>query len=185
MGMRISASVAFFVVSIAACSDDSSALKSSTGTTNSGASESSGSNGSNGSAATNNGSTGNAGGSSGDGSPEQTCVDAINAYRKTIGAPAYARWNDEESCADGEAKSDSASGTAHGAFGTCNEFAQDECPGWPGPPGSMITDCLKLMWAEGPGGGHYDNMSSTQYTQAACGFYTLVDGSVWATQNFR
>jgi hypothetical protein len=45
------------------------------------------------------------------------------------------------------------------------------------------------MWAEGPGPfaqhGHYDNMSSTSYTQAACGFTTPSDGSVWATQNFR
>jgi hypothetical protein len=46
------------------------------------------------------------------------------------------------------------------------------------------------MWAEGPGPfdqghGHYDNMSSTQYTAVACGFYTQPDGSVWATQDFK
>ena len=33
--------------------------------------------------------------------------------------------------------------------------------------------------------GHYINMSSTQYTQVACGFYTLSDGQVWATQDFQ
>jgi hypothetical protein len=119
----------------------------------------------------------------------QLCVDTINAYRATLSLPPYARWNEEESCAGNQAKSDSQSGTAHGAFGTCNEHAQDECPGWPGPPTSMITGCLAQMWAEGPGSdfaahGHYINMSSTSYTKVACGFYTLPDGSVWAAQDF-
>ena len=54
----------------------------------------------------------------------------------------------------------------------------------------MIPQCLAMMWAEGPGSdfsahGHYINMSSTQYTKVACGFYTLQDGSVWAVQDFR
>jgi hypothetical protein len=129
-------------------------------------------------------------GGGGDGTAEQLCVDTINMYRATLGLPAYTRWNAEESCGDGQAKSDSMSGKAHGAFGMCTENAQDECPGWPGPPSSMITSCLAQMWAEGPGSdfsthGHYINMSSTQYTQAACGFYTLDDGSVWAVQDFK
>ncbi|HEY1697011.1 MAG TPA: CAP domain-containing protein [Polyangiaceae bacterium] len=129
------------------------------------------------------------GGASGDGSTEQLCVDTINQYRATLSLPPYARWNAEESCADGQAASDSQSGTAHGAFGQCSESAQDECPGWPGPPSTMITQCLAQMWAEGPGPfaqhGHYDNMSDANYTQVACGFTTLSDGSVWATQDFR
>jgi len=135
---------------------------------------------------------GNSGGDSGtgDGTAEQLCVDTINNYRATLGLPPYARWSAEETCADGQAKSDSQSGTAHGAFGQCTEFAQNECPGWPGPPSSMIPQCLQMMWNEGPGTnfaqhGHYINMSSTQYTQVACGFYTLSDGSVWAVQDFK
>ena len=134
--------------------------------------------------------TGGDSGTPGDGTAEQLCVDTINNYRTTLGLPPYQRWNAEESCADGQCKSDSQSGTAHGAFGQCSEFAQNECPGWPGPPASMIPQCLQMMWAEGPGAdfskhGHYINMSSTQYTQVACGFYTLSDGSVWAVQDFR
>jgi hypothetical protein len=124
-------------------------------------------------------------GTGGDGSAEQACVDSINMYRQMLGAPAYTRWNAEESCADGEAKSDGSSGAAHGAFGMCMEFAQNECPGWPGPAGTMITKCLGAMWMEGPGGGHHDTMASKQFTQVACGFYTKADGSVWAVQNFR
>jgi len=116
---------------------------------------------------------------------EQVCVDKINEYRATKGLAPYARWVAGETCADGQAKSDSETGQAHGAFGACHEMAQDECPGWSGPPADMIGKCLKMMWDEGPGGGHYENMSSTKYTKAACGFYTMTNGNVWAVQNFQ
>ena len=121
---------------------------------------------------------------------EDTCVDTINMYRATLGLPAYAHDTSKDACADGQGKSDSMSGTAHGAFGQCGEFAQDECPGWPAPPEGMIKNCLTQMWAEGPGSdfsthGHYINMSSSSYTMASCGFYTTPDNQVWAVQNFR
>ncbi|MFI5298917.1 MAG: CAP domain-containing protein [Polyangiales bacterium] len=119
------------------------------------------------------------------GSPEEVCVADINAYRATLGLPALNRWFSAESCAGGEALSDSKSHEAHGAFGHCDEMAQNECPGWPGPPGTMIGDCLKMMWGEGPGGGHYENMISPRYTEVSCGFATLADGSVWSVQDFR
>jgi hypothetical protein len=120
----------------------------------------------------------------------EACVDKINTFRATLDLPAYVRWSTEESCAGQEAAMDAASDTAHGAFGTCMESAQDECPAWPGPAESMIDGCLTRMWDEGPGAdfathGHYINMSSTMYTKVACGFATLADGSVWATQNFQ
>jgi hypothetical protein len=129
--------------------------------------------------------SGSGGGSSGGGDATQACVDTINQYRSSIGLPPYGRWTSGETCVNGQAQADSQSGTAHSAFGQCGEFAQNECPGWPGPPASMIPQCLQMMWGEGPGGGHYDNMTSTQYSQVACGFYTTADGSVWATQDFK
>jgi hypothetical protein len=120
----------------------------------------------------------------------QLCVDTINMYRATMGLAPYARWNDGETCGGQEAQKDSQTMTAHSAFGMCGEWAQNECPGWPGPAGGMIAGCLQMMWNEGPGDfygghGHYINMSSTQYTKVSCGFYTLADGSVWATQDFQ
>jgi hypothetical protein len=126
----------------------------------------------------------------GDGTVEQACVDKINALRATLNLAPLARWTEQEVCSDGEAKSDSESGKAHGAFGTCTEMAQNECPGWPGPPADMIGKCLDMMWAEGPGAdfskhGHYINMTSTKYTKVACGFYTTPKGSIWSVQNFR
>jgi len=122
-------------------------------------------------------------------SASQICVDTINEHRASINLPPYARWTDAEGCSDGEAESDSSSGKAHGAFGTCMESAQNECPGWPGPPAQMIPNCLQMMWDEGPGDfsehGHYVNMSSTQYKKVSCGFFTMANGSVWAVQNFK
>ncbi|MFH1016979.1 MAG: hypothetical protein V1798_02210 [Pseudomonadota bacterium] len=120
----------------------------------------------------------------------QVCVDLINQYRSSIGLAAYSRWTDAESCSDAEALSDSKSGQAHGAFQSCGEMAQNECPGWAGPAGDMIGPCLASMWAEGPGSdfsahGHYLNMSSTSYTMAACGFSVTAGGAVWSVQNFK
>ena len=125
-----------------------------------------------------------------DDSVQQLCVDTINAYRDTLGLPHYARWSSAEACTDGEAEADSISGTPHGAFGSCGEFAQNECPGWPLPYEDVVEDCLAMMWAEGPGAdfqqhGHYINMSSSSYSEVACGFFTTPGGSVWAIQNFR
>ncbi len=119
----------------------------------------------------------------------QLCVDTINMYRATLGLAALARWTDAETCSDEEAAMDGASGTPHGAFGQCGESAQNECPGWPGPPEAMITGCLELMWAEGPGEdfnkhGHYITMSNPAYTKVACGFADGMNG-VWAVQNFQ
>jgi len=118
------------------------------------------------------------------GSSPSDCVSYINTLRATKGLPALARWADAESCANGQAKSDSESGKAHGAFGDCKEHAQDECPGWPSVA-SIVPGCLDMMWAEGPGGGHYDNMTSTGSTKVACGFYTTPGGEVWAVQDFQ
>ena len=126
-------------------------------------------------------------GSSGtnDGTASGRCVDAINARRASLGRAPLARWSDEESCASDQSRSDSMSGKAHGAFTQCGEHAQNECPGWGGPPETMIGNCLDAMWAEGPGGGHYDNMANEGYTKVACGFHVLPDGRVWAVQDFR
>ena len=142
-----------------------------------------------GGAAGGDGGAGDGGGAS-DGTVEQLCVDTINEYRATLGLPPYQRWTDKESCADGQAQSDSMTNKAHGAFGQCTENAQNECHGWPGPPETMIKGCLKMMWAEGPGAdfathGHYINMSSTKYTKVACGFTKTSSGSYWSVQDFR
>jgi len=127
---------------------------------------------------------GTGGGASSDDAAAALCVKTINEYRATKGLPAYARWTAIEACSDGEARSDGETKKPHGAFPGCGELGQNECPGWDGPATTMIPKCLKAMWAEGPGGGHYEAMASKKYTKVACGFAT-VNGEVWSVQNFK
>jgi hypothetical protein len=113
------------------------------------------------------------------------CVQKINGYRATVSLPPLAHWQSGDTCGDREAKSDSETGTGHGAFGLCGETAQNECPNWPGAPADIVAQCLQLMWDEGPEGGHYQNMTTTVRTQVACGFYQTPRGRWWLVQNFR
>ncbi len=118
------------------------------------------------------------------------CVQIINQDRATLTPPSppLVEATAEESCVDSQAEADYEANTAHSAFGKCKEFAQDECPGWAGPPSSLMTGCLKSMWAEGPPAAgqdnHWLNMSNAQYTKVACGFYQTPAGDWWATQDF-
>jgi hypothetical protein len=118
------------------------------------------------------------------------CVQIINQDRASLSppSPALTEATSSESCVDGQAQADSTSGKPHSAFGNCQESAQDECPGWPGPPSSIMTGCLGQMWAEGPPpagqDNHWLNMSNPKYTKVACGFYQTPSGDWWATQDF-
>ena len=113
----------------------------------------------------------------------KACLDAINQYRSSIGRSALTLKADAGACLDKQSADDGAVGAAHLNFGKCGESAQDECPGWGGDPGTAQAGCLKMMWGEGPGGGHYENMSNSGYRQVACG-YAKVGGNWWMIQNF-
>lgn len=116
------------------------------------------------------------------------CVQRSNELRAQASRGPLNRRRDQESCADAEAQTDGARGTAHGAFGRCQEGAQNECPGWPGPIERTLDQCLAQMFAEGPGPfadhGHYLNMTDPKFSGVACGFSTGADGQVWLVQNF-
>src|ERR1041384_1541771 len=99
------------------------------------------------------------------GDARKRCVDRTNQLRATIGLGPIPRHASAEACVDGQAKSDSETGEAHGAFDACLDqvkgwrgVAQNECPGY-GSVESALGSCLDMMWAEGPGGGHYENMT--------------------------
>lgn len=172
---------ALVLTSLASCGgdpdslDDSGTLRRKSGATSSSSSSSSGASG--------NGSTGDVVGTGDD--AHELCWSTINAYRKRDGLPPLERWTEAEACSDGEAKSDAEENRPHGAFPRCGELAQNECPGTPGPPEEGIPKCLALMWAEGKGGGHHDNMASTKYEKVACGVFVTSRGAVWSVQNFR
>lgn len=113
------------------------------------------------------------------------CVQRINEYRATVGAPPLVGVPSAAPCADQQAGYDASNNTAHGAFSYCNELAQNECPGWGGSLTSALPGCLDAMWREGPGGGHYQNMSSTNYRYVVCGIYQTQNGGWWVVQDFR
>jgi hypothetical protein len=165
---------------------------SSSSSSGSGSSSSSSSGSGSGGSSSSGGSNSDAGSDAGDPlvAARQQCVQIINTDRASLNPPSppLTERTDMESCVDSQARADFTSNTAHSAFGHCHEFAQDECPGWPGPPSSIDTHCLAAMWAEGPPpagqDNHWLNMSNAQYTQVACGFYQTPSGDWWATQDF-
>jgi hypothetical protein len=117
------------------------------------------------------------------------CVDRVNELRASKGKGPIPRLASAEPCADGQAKSDSETGKAHGAFNACanqvknwHGIAQNECPNYKSVE-ATLTGCIDMMWAEGPGGGHYDNMMGDS-THMACGFYTTPEGKVWQVQDY-
>ena len=114
------------------------------------------------------------------------CVQLTNMYRARVGAPPVARDPATEGCVDRQAAADARRSAAHANFGQCNEFAQNTCPNYPGATvDEVMTRCFEQMFAEGPGGGHYDNMTSRRYTQVFCGFADLGGGTFWVNQDFR
>jgi hypothetical protein len=123
------------------------------------------------------------------GDARERCVNRVNELRASKGKGPIPRLASAEACADGQAKSDSESGKAHGAFNDCADqvkhwsgIAQNECPNYKSVE-ATLTGCIDMMWAEGPGGGHYDNMMGDS-THMACGFYTTPDGKVWQVQDY-
>jgi hypothetical protein len=116
------------------------------------------------------------------------CVQRTNEFRARASLGPLGRQTDREACLDTEAQADARSGTAHGAFGRCQEGAQNECPGWPGPLEQVIDKCLAQMFAEGPGPfsghGHYINMTDPKFRSVSCGFSTAPNGQIWLVQDF-
>jgi len=123
----------------------------------------------------------------------QYCVDVINNYRADHGRSALSRSSALEACAAEGAEEDSRTGTAHSHFsrtGGCGGVAdaENELPGWPrsmyGGIPSIIDQGTAMMMAEGPGGGHYENILGS-HTSAGCGIFITSRGNVWLIQNFR
>jgi uncharacterized protein YkwD len=121
----------------------------------------------------------------------ELCVAEVNRYRRKLGLRALRRAADLEACAAEGARADHASGQPHGHFvgtqGCGIAFAENEIPRWPLDYAGSVTNTIKKgiadMWAEGPGGGHYENMKG-DYTELGCGIF--VDGSaVTVVQDYK
>ncbi len=124
-------------------------------------------------------------------SQRDTCVSIINQYRAQVGAPALVRARDMEACADAQAEADAVHNQPHWAYFNNSPSCildnvtdrQNECPNYPDPP-SGLQQCFAQMYAEGPGGGHYDVMLDPSYTRVACGFYQIAPGNDYMPQNY-
>ena len=122
----------------------------------------------------------------------QHCVDVINQYRATNGKAPLSRSSAIEAYAAEGAQYDSAHGSAHGHFMATNgggvAWAENEIPGWDTSFGNgsvlgVVDEGLQMMWEEGPGGGHHDNMNGS-YTEVGCGIFVTGSNEVWVVQDF-
>ncbi len=146
------------------------------------------------------GSAGAAGASAGDGESDadiQFCVDENNRYRATQNLKALKRNTTVDAFAAEGAEYDYAAKTAHKHFQDkkgvpgARGSAENEIPGFSGwsvkrqgSVHSIVEQGLAAMWAEGPGGGHYNNMVSTSYTDIGCGIYQAPNGDLTVTIDF-
>ena len=112
--------------------------------------------------------------------PYQLCVDKTNQLRATVGKPALTRSSALETYANAGAMYDY-SHQPHDHFKMTNgggiSFAENECPHWDlsfggGDVAQLVSKCIDAFWAEGPGGGHYDNMTGP-YAKLGCGLYNV------------
>lgn len=123
----------------------------------------------------------------------QRCVDVTNQYRATNGKAPLTRSAALETYAAEGAQYDSEHGSPHGHFMATNgggvAWAENEIPGWDvgwgdGTVMGVVEAGLEAMWDEGPGGGHHDNMNSSNHTQLGCGIYVTPANEVWVVQDF-
>lgn len=127
----------------------------------------------------------------------QHCVDTINMYRSQAGVPPM-KYDAKLSMFSTSASQALANGgAAHQYFidasnngtlfsaGFCNGAAENQAPGWPiqGGENATIDDVLATMMAEGPGGGHHDNIVSTTWGIVGVGLVVQSNG-LWFTNDF-
>jgi uncharacterized protein YkwD len=124
---------------------------------------------------------------------KKLCLDTINAYRASVGLKAVAWSASLEAFADQGARYDSERNAAHGHFsafskGAVPSDAENAIPGWPlknyKTVAKIVAEGAKQMWAEGPGGGHYENIKGS-HTVVGCGIYVNPAGGVWIIHDFK
>lgn len=115
------------------------------------------------------------------------CVTETNRYRATLGLSPLTRSSALEAYAAVGAREDGLAHAPHQHFQSTNgggiAFAENEMNGSNQSLHRLIEQGLAGMWAEGPGGGHYENMRG-RYSQLGCGVF--VNGNeITVVQDFR
>ncbi|GEM_PF-1174536 len=126
-------------------------------------------------------------------SEKKLCLDTVNAFRASLNLKPVAWSTSLEAFADQGARYDSERNVAHGHFGAFSiravpADAENAIPGWPlknyKTVAKVVAEGAKMMWAEGPGGGHYENIAGNQ-TVLGCGIYVNPAGGVWVIHDFK
>jgi uncharacterized protein YkwD len=126
----------------------------------------------------------------------QHCLDQLNAYRAQAGAPALTLDDDlnafalagsqelmQDHSAHAHFKADSSQLFALG-FHSLGEN-QGDPNGWmPMDEDAAIDSILSAMMAEGPGGGHHDNILSTGFSVTGVGLIEDPSGRLYFTNDF-
>lgn len=125
----------------------------------------------------------------------------INAYRARAGAPplvldarlnAFAERGNRQLMADhrphGHFRGASRAETMFAGDGFAGSAAENQGDphGWTPMPSvaAQIDDVLAAMWAEGPGGGHYDNMLRSDFRRVGIGLALDPAGRLYLTNDF-
>jgi uncharacterized protein YkwD len=121
------------------------------------------------------------------------CVSRTNDLRATLGRAALSRSSALEAYATSAAESDGRNHTPHRYFdqtrgGNGTASAENLIPWWSlGRHGSVLAVMqtgIAAFFGEGPGGGHYRNMTSTHYRSVGCGVFVNGD-EVTIVQAFK
>ncbi len=107
------------------------------------------------------------------------CIDLTNERRASVGRPGLTRSTDLETFAAVSARVDGLAHVAHQHWdATGGSTAENEAPWWPlsqfGSVRNVVTGAIDAFWSEGPGGGHYQNMTG-RYTEIGCGIFVNGD----------
>jgi uncharacterized protein YkwD len=120
------------------------------------------------------------------------CVEEVNRLRATVGAPPLTRSERIDGFSNDAAHVDGEAHQAHTYFrmtngGNGTARAENVIPWWKasqyGSVRTIIRQGLAMMWAEGPGGSHYENMKGS-YTEMGCGVFISND-EVTVSQDFH
>ncbi len=116
------------------------------------------------------------------------CTEEINRYRAKIGLDPLDRATDLDSFAAQAAEYDGRAGVPHQYFRMTNgggiARAENQLLLWKGyAVNEVIRQGLAQMWAEGPGGSHYQIMAG-KYAQVGCGIFKN-GNEVNVSQDFR
>jgi uncharacterized protein YkwD len=123
--------------------------------------------------------------------PEAYCVAETNRYRAQDGLPPLERSAELDAFAAAGARADARARRPHQHFSTASyphpysQMGENEIPWWPRPKEGVlevIRQGLAGMYAEGPGGGHHDNLVGP-FTHVGCGVH-VEGGAVTVVEDF-